>query len=227
MLIFATRYSRVVKTSPRYIRKRSYKNFNCDRFLAAIREISWLDLYLTSDVNTAVQLLSDKITFILDVMAPMRTIQVRTKYAPWLSPMTKELMKKRDQAQKSASESGSREKWKEFKSLRNTINNRLKFEQRNWQKLKLNECDGDPKSTWRNVKGILNWNTSGSPNQLFYKGKLISKPQELANAQNEFFIEKINTIRENMPASDADPLQKLKRLMSYNQSSFSLSSFPS
>ena len=61
------------------------------------------------------------------------------------------------------------------------------------------------------------------PNQLFYKGKLISKPQELANAQNEFFIEKINTIRENMPASDADPLQKLKRLMSYNQSSFSLS----
>ena len=93
MLIFATRYSRVVKISPRYIRKRSYKYFNRDQFVTAVREISWLDLYLTSDVNTAVQILSDKITFILDVMAPMRTIQVRTKYAPWLSQKTKELRK--------------------------------------------------------------------------------------------------------------------------------------
>ena len=99
-------------------------------------------------------------------------------------------MQKRDNLQKSASESGSREKWKEFKSVRNQINNRLKYEERNWQKLKLSECDGDPKSTWKNVKGILNWNTSGSPNQLFYKGKLISKPKELANSQNEFFYRK-------------------------------------
>ena len=37
MLIFATRYSRSVKTSPRYVRKRSYKNFNPVDFSAAIQ----------------------------------------------------------------------------------------------------------------------------------------------------------------------------------------------
>ena len=85
MLIFAVRYSRVVKTSAIYVRKRAYKNFDPEQFIAAVQQLNWLDLYLCSDVNQAVQLLSDKLTFILDVMAPLRTILIRTRYAPWLS----------------------------------------------------------------------------------------------------------------------------------------------
>lgn len=75
----------------------------------------------------------------------MRTIQVRTRYAPWLSKKTIELMKERDSHQKLASESNNKDDWKAFKSLRNKVNNRLKFEERNWQKPKLEEC-GDNSS---------------------------------------------------------------------------------
>ena len=128
MLVFATRYSRAVKTAPRYIRKRSYKHFDPKEFVAAVQQVSWLDLYLCDDADTAVRLLSSKITFILDAVAPMRTIQVRTRYAPWLSSTTIELMKERDIQQKLASESNSRDEWVKFKTLRNKINNRLKFD---------------------------------------------------------------------------------------------------
>ena len=183
MLIFATRYARSIKTSPRYVRKRSYKNFNPEDFVAAIQQVSWLDIYLCEDVNTAVELLSSKITFILDTMA-MKTIQIRTRYAPWLSKYTIRLMKERDQQQKTASETKKREDWLKFKALRNQINNRLKYEEKSWEKAKLEECDGNPSKTWKSVKDILNWKSSGSPNQLFYQGQLISKPQELADAQN-------------------------------------------
>ena len=55
MLIFATRYSRSIKTTPRYIRKRSYKNFNPRLFIEGIQQVSWLDIYLCEDVNTAVE----------------------------------------------------------------------------------------------------------------------------------------------------------------------------
>ena len=134
MLIFVTRYARSMKSSPRYVRKRSYKNFNPEDFVAAIRQVSWLDIYLCEDVNTAVELLSSKITFILDTMAPMKTIQVRTRYAPWLSKQTIQLMKERDQQQKTASETKKREDWWKFKALRNQINNRLKYEERSWEK---------------------------------------------------------------------------------------------
>ena len=223
MLIFAIRYSRAIKTSPRYVRKRRYKNFDPDQFIAAVKQITWLDLYLTNDVNQAVQLLSDKITFILDSMAPLRTIQVRTSYAPWLSKETINLMKERDTLQKKASETGSREDWVKFKSVRNKINNRLKYEERYWQKAKLDQCGDNSKSVWKNVKGILNWKSSGSPNQLFYKGALVTKSQDLADAQNEYFVDKITTIRENLPPPTSDPLSKLRAIMQGRQCSFSLS----
>ena len=222
MLIFAIRYSRAVKSSPRYVRKRRYKNFDPDQFVAAVQQISWLELYLCGDVNLAVQLLSDKITCILDVMAPMRTIQVRTLYAPWLTKETIALMKERDQSQKIAALTRNREDWIKFKSLRNRVNNRLKYEERHWQRVKLAACGDNTKSVWKNVKGILNWKSSGSPNQLFYKGLLLTKPQAVADAQNEYFLDKITNIRENLPPPTCDPLQKLKQLMRGNSCTFSL-----
>ena len=74
----------------------------------------------------------------------MRTIQVRTRYAPWLSSATIELMKERDIQQTLASESNSRDEWVKFKSLRNRINNRLK----NLKK------EIGRNSGWRNVEKI-------------------------------------------------------------------------
>ena len=127
VMIFATRYSRSIKTSPRYIRKRCYKNFNSEDFIAAIKQVSWLDIYLCENVNDAVELLSSKITFILDTMAPLKTIQIRTRHAPWLSKQTAELMRERDKLQKAASESKNRDDWNKFKAVRNRINNRLKY----------------------------------------------------------------------------------------------------
>ena len=59
-------------------------------------------------------------------MAPIKSVQIRSKYAPWLSPALKEAMKERDQAQLTAQETGFREDWSRFRKLRNTLNNKLK-----------------------------------------------------------------------------------------------------
>ena len=61
-------------------------------------------------------------------MAPIKVIQVRQKYCPWLSQKTKDLISERNQAQKTASETRDSDDWKKFKHLRNTVNNRLKYE---------------------------------------------------------------------------------------------------
>ena len=126
MLIGAIRFSRSIKNSPKYIRKRSYKNFNSHLFIQEVRKISWLDVYLCSDVDEAVRILSSKITNVLDRIAPMKTVQIRANYSPWLSQETKNLMSRRDNLHREASENKNSEKWKEYKKLRNTINNKLK-----------------------------------------------------------------------------------------------------
>ena len=73
------------------------------------------------------------------------------------------------------------------------------------------------------MKGILNWTRSGSPSQLFYRGSLISKPQELSETQNQYFLEKISLIRQNLPPSVTDPLAVLRSIMAGRSCSFSFS----
>ena len=186
MLICGVRHSKSFKTSPRYIRKRSFKHFDQEAFVSAVQNLSWLDIYLCADVDDAVELLSRKLTGILDEMAPMKTFQVRTCYSPWLSKETVRLMKVRDELQKLASETRDRDDWNRYKHMRNRINNRLKYEESHWQKVRLDECGNNSAKTWKNVKGILNWKSSGSPSKLFYKGALKTKAQDIADSQNEF-----------------------------------------
>ena len=178
-MIFAVRYSRSMKTSPRYIRKRSFRNFKPEEFRKAIQAVSWLDVYLSEDVNQAVKLMSNKITRELDAMAPMRTVQIRTNYAPWLSQETKDLMSNRDDLQSRAAQSNNAEDWKCYKALRNKISSRLKSAK-----------------VWKNVKDIINWKSSGAPTQLFSNGTLFNKPREVADCQNQFFVDKVRLIRE-------------------------------
>ena len=60
--------------------------------------------------------------------------------------------------------------------------------------------------TGAKLGNILNLNSSGSPSQLFFDGNLVTKPQEVAKAQNEFFLDKITRIRDNLPPAVIDPL---------------------
>ena len=131
-------------------------------------------------------------------------------------------MTERNQAQKEAAETRDPDKWRKYKQLRNRITSRLKSEEKNWQRFQLSECGKDSSKTWKTVKGILNWQSSGSPNQLFHDGRLWSKPGEIAATQNEFFINKVEQIRENLPAPVSDPLARLKSLMTGRICSFQL-----
>ena len=176
MLIYAVRSSKCIRSCPTYVRKRCYKNFNPDLFINSVRNMGWLDLYMTEDLNHATQLFKWKLRGILDVMAPMKIIQVRRDYNCWLSQDTKNMMKLRDSLQKRASETNDKMHWNAFKKIRNKINNRQKYEERVWQKQKISECGNDTKKTWKNIKSILNWHSSGSPAKLFWKGEMKNNP---------------------------------------------------
>ena len=61
------------------------KNFDREKFMSEVKKISWIDVYLCENVELAIQLITNKLSSILDKMAPVKIIQVRKKYAPWIS----------------------------------------------------------------------------------------------------------------------------------------------
>ena len=216
-LIKVTRFSKSISRNARYVRKRSFKNFCAEDFCKEVKQLAWLDLFMCEDVHQATDLLTAKLTTILDVMAPVKTFQVQTKYAPWLSEETKVLIKKRKEAQITAAQSKSQDDWREFKNLRNTTTARIRKEKKIWEKNKLDHMKEDPSSIWKTVKGWLNWNNSGPPTQLFHQGRIVNSPAGLSGTRNQFFVDKVQQLQQRIPPVDTDPLAKLRQSMSSRQ----------
>ena len=123
-LLIGTRYSKSVVRHQRYIKKRSYTNFDLNLFKQSVSEISWWELYSCEDPDLAADIFTRKLNAILDVMAPIKKYQVRAKYAPWLTSGTKDLMNDCDLAQKRAASTNKQQDWKTFKMLSNRINSK-------------------------------------------------------------------------------------------------------
>ena len=84
-MICITRTTKKVISKARIIKKTTFKNFDPEIFIEAVSKPSWLDVY---DIDTAVNLVSTKLNNILDEMAPVKVIQVRSHYALWMSEET-------------------------------------------------------------------------------------------------------------------------------------------
>ena len=120
-IVFVTKHAKNIKQNIRYVKKRSYKNFNEQEFRTAVKNIKWYEVYSCQDVDLAVDIFTGKLTEILDRMAPVKKFQVRTKYAAWVSDSTKEKIKERDAAQLKAATTQLNEDWNKYKMLRNDL----------------------------------------------------------------------------------------------------------
>ena len=221
-LIKVTRFCKSFKSNIRYVRKRVFKDFSAASFCEAVRQLSWFELYMCESPSQAAELLTSSLSTILDQMAPIRTIQVRKKYVPWLSPDTKELMKQRDAAQAKAAESKCQDDWRLYKNLRNTTTARVRAEKKAWEQNKLDSTQQDSNTIWNSVKSWLSWGNAGPPSKLFVNGEMLTSPARLAGAMNNFFLDKVRLLKEKLPAASTDPLAKLRESMQGRECTFSM-----
>ena len=220
-VLYTVRYAKSVKKNTRYIKKRCFKNFDEEGFKQEVKQLKWFEIYSTNDVNEAVQLLTDKLTSTLDRFAPVKTIQIRRSYAPWITPEVKAKMSERDKAQLKASATQRQDDWRPFKNLRNCVTTLIKRDKKAWETQQLDGFRNDASKLWRNVKGWMGWKNSGPPTQLFTGGKIVTSPTGLASVMNDFFIQKVQRLLERLPESPTDPLENLARVMETRTCSFS------
>ena len=221
-VLHVVRYAKSMKRNVRYIRKRCFKKFDESGFKEDIKQLKWFEVYTCTDPDKAVQLLTEKITAVLDKFAPVRTIQVRSRYAPWVSEEVKVRMVERDRAQQAAAATQAQDDWRLYRNLRNTVTNLIKRAKKTWETKQLDSFANNATDLWRNIKGWMSWKNSGPPTQLFYNGEMVTSPKGLAEAMNSFFISKVKTLQENLPTAVNDPLENLARIMATRNCNFTL-----
>ena len=211
-LIGYTRYSKEPPAPSRTVRKRSYKNFDSVKYLEELSQVNWTDVLTCPDLDHATEVFTYKLKSLLDVHAPWIQFQQRKFFCPWLTEETKQLMLQRDRLKEKAKELAirdsnfgpvseeQREAWKEFKILRNRINNTKKNEEYNFKKSKIEENLSNPAATWSTAKSFMEWRSAGTPSQLEVNNVLETKAHRIARIMNDYFIDKVRKIRDNMAA---------------------------
>ena len=106
----------------------------------------------------------------------------------------KQKMKYRDLLKKSWHTSGDKMVHSEYKKLRNKICTEIKSKKKEFYENKLNS--GNAKTAWSTVHQLMKKQKNDFPQQMMIKEKLTTKPMELAEEMNSFFIKKVEAIKE-------------------------------
>ena len=82
--------------------------------------------------------------------------------------------------------------------LRNDLSVVKKKEKLAWKQQKLESCEesGDYGKLWKSVLGLLNWSSASSPTWLSQNGVLETSPSRMVELQNQYYINKVKTIRQ-------------------------------
>ena len=131
-------------------------------------------------------------------------------------------MEQRNKAQRTASNRGDPKAWRVFRGLRNHCVTAQRLDRQEWEKAKLSSVKNSLAKLWKSVKGIIGWGDSGPPTRLLEDGKFLSSPSALATTLNNYFIKKVNKLRESIPVAEVDPLSSLRETMLNRQCSFNI-----
>ena len=122
-------------------------------------------------------------------------------------------MASRDAAHKKAVESSLGTDWDTFRQVRNSVTRMVRKEKEAWRRGKMEGCQANSSSCWKNIMGWLGWSSSGSPTRLYSGAKVETSPQKMANIMNEFYVKKVADIRAALPPPTEDPLARLRAVM--------------
>ena len=194
---------------------RSKKNLDVKRFGEKMAEIDWSGLYQINDIDIANSHYEAEVLRVLDVEIPMKISQVRSKHKVWISRDTRDLMTLRDNAKIKAQGTQLDNDWRTYRQLRNRCSSQCKNDKKKHFNKIYEDCDRDRdiKSLYNITKTQLGWKSGGPPSALVVDGKYLTAPKDIANTQNEFFVNKVEQLRQELPPTNEDPLHHLKAAM--------------
>ena len=167
----------------------------------------------TDDIEVAGDVFTSVFKEILDIHAPIKVIQNRKNYVPYISKELKAAMKTRDDLKLLAANTGTIEDFANYKEKRNEVTSKLRTAKADYFRSKFSQDNQTPAEVWKSAFMVLGKTKSEFPSQLLIGQKLFSTPSLIAEEVNKFFINKIEKLKSNSPEITQSPLIELRRFL--------------
>ena len=213
------KYCKNPVSKPQVIKRRIYKQFCVESFLTDIFH-SNINISITShhNIESASEAFRNEFTAILDHHAPVKTIQVRNNYCPYLTEDIKMEIKNRNVLQEEAFKTGDTVLMEEFKEKAKEVKKSVS-EVKKLGKMRDLGDNVDSKDAWQAARNILGFKKNLAPTAIKdAKEGIITNPAKIANTLNTFFIEKVKILRaETNSPPTIDPVVRLTQWLSKRQ----------
>ena len=212
-MLVAHRRTQTKFPKPSIIRKRQWSRVDWRAFKLQMEKTTvQADVINCEDPDEAAERLTAAIRVHLDIQAEVKNYQVRSNYNPWIDDSLKQKILQRQKLFSIWKATGDPADHEAFKELRNHIVKDLKKKKGDYLKQKL-KSTLNSEDVWEAGKSHLGWKTPGAPTSLSVNGELTSKNDVMAQAQSDFFEDKVKSTYEKIPKSDKDPLDYTRRFL--------------
>ena len=211
LVVFKTK----IKTKNKHqIIKRDRKNLDTNEYVNLIKEIDWSDLLECENLDIMNDMFENRIKGILDIVAPIKVVQVRNNFRKWITQELKEEMR-RDKLRQRARETQRQEDWKLYRMARNKCVKSVKTcKETHYQELyRQMETEKTTKGLYRLTRELCKNKSANTPQTFQQDGKLVTKQKEMADLQMTYFTEKILEIQRKIPVSFRNPHRLLQKAL--------------
>ena len=108
-----------------------------------------------------------------------------------------------------AIQSHDKNDWGQHRNKKSLLNNEIKKLKSKYLKSKLTEKNNN----WKFLKSYNKQEKSAPPSTLSVRGYIFNKPRDIANLMNNFFISKIEQIRQTFTDEEIGPIEILQKLI--------------
>ena len=215
--ILATKYTRELRTSPKTTKKRIYKTFYKEAFVKDLRDAKEKGVFQAMHASDDIEEIGDtfcrEFTRILDKHAPLKVIQNRNNYVPYISSDLKKEMDERDKLKEEAALTGDQATYSAYKAKRNEVRSKQRVAESEYFGGKFESENMTTSEMWKSAYQLMGTSRSSFPSQMLFGQNLLSKPIDIANAMNDFFLKKISKLKVDMGSTDDDPLLELEQFL--------------
>ena len=123
-----------------------------------------------------------EIVRVLDILAPVRTIQIRKNYAPYLQGSTKTMMKERNQVKSHYQTSNLMIDKLRYNKIRNDVVKAQRADKRKWATKELERSGNRSKNLWATVRKINGNSDKAAINTLNVNDVFLTKKVDIAES---------------------------------------------
>jgi exonuclease III len=156
--VFLIKHNKFHKLPYKIINIRKYSDIDFDKATADISNIDWTKLQSFSNANDILNFFETELTKLLDDHAPTIKRRVKGRHTPWMTKELMDLIYERQAKRKQFYISKDPKHDKEYKAIRNYVNNQINYAKRNYF---LQKCDTALTSTkiWNVYNELTNFRT--------------------------------------------------------------------